>query len=269
MPLLFHGWTDFHPSFTFAARFGPESQQPSCTRIERSPRHSQHTRCCARRLSTCRHKRGAAPVLNRPLIMTERESRQAHWFDRKEYDTRLDRFRIRNALGVVSWAQAAGMSRNQLNKYRSGVEPSAASLARLVRAASTLLGRRVTASELCDLGEHTAVCPIVKPPPRRSYVRKQYASRFDALIRRTGWPITPLAEELNISKVALLRLRARAEHSPLAATVRKVVIGFRRLGHDVKASDVVDVGEDYSIQCRHTKTHLHTSRSHHAAVPLW
>ena len=138
------------------------------------------------------------------------------------------------------------MKRAQLNKYRAGTEPRTEVVARLVRAASRLLGRPVRAAELFDFGEDTRV--EERPDgasslPRNDVVRKQYASRLDALIRLLDIPPNAFAQGMGMSRRQLVRLR-RNESLASVGTVRQMVVVLRRSGYDVSASDIADVGED-------------------------
>lgn len=135
------------------------------------------------------------------------------------------------------------MARTQLGDYRAGrKEPRINALADLVSSASRLLGRRVKASELYDLGEDT---PVATPRHRRRrrYVPKTYATRFDRLLVRLDVPQNSLARESGISRQGLRRFRMNRTN-PLVSSIRRIVIALRRMGHPVKASDVAPIGEE-------------------------
>src|SRR5690242_9613794 len=106
------------------------------------------------------------------------------WFDRRDYATRMDRFRAAEQIPILTWAQEAGMRRSQINRYRAGREPRTDVVARLVRAATRIVGRPVRASDLFDVGEDTPIA--ARDPsesialPRNETMRKQYSSRIDA-----------------------------------------------------------------------------------------
>lgn len=163
----------------------------------------------------------------------------------QRYDTRLDRFRVREGIGIKQWADQAGLRRTTLNRYRSASEePTADYLAKLVRSASRILRRPVKASEIYDLGEGE---PLGKNDLRRDYrtnegSRKFYRSQLDTLLRRIGLPPSAFAREANISAHTLLRIRSQ-QASPMVSTLRALVVAMRRMGHDVTASDIADVGD--------------------------
>ena len=163
----------------------------------------------------------------------------------RNYDTSLDRFRVRERLDIQQWAQVAEMRRTTLNRYRAGEsEPNVRQFARLLCAASRILGRAVFASELYDFGENV---PVVPHRPRRRYnassrSRKAFNSRLDRLLRKFGLMPTALALDAGISTHGLLRIRAE-EDTPMISTIRHIVQAFRGLGYDVRASDIIDLGE--------------------------
>ncbi len=165
-------------------------------------------------------------------------------FRLRNYDTRLDRFRARHRIGIRAWADAAGIGRTQLNKYRSGtMEPGAAIFAALVRSAATILERPIKAAELFDFGEDEPVAPTPRKrgDPKPSRVRKRYETRLDNLLRRLGVPAAAVAREAGITRQGLLRFRRGQGIS--VSTVGLLVRALRRMGHAVKASDIVDLGE--------------------------
>jgi len=168
------------------------------------------------------------------------------WFERRDYDTRIDRFRAKEGISILKWATEAGMKRSQFNKYRTGAEARTDLVARLVRAATRILGRPVRASELFDLGEEIPVAERAASAPsflRNDLMRKDYPSRIDALLRLLGIPPNAFARQIGMSRRQLTRLR-RDESFPFVGTVRHMVEVLRCSGYDVTASDIADVGED-------------------------
>ena len=163
----------------------------------------------------------------------------------RNYDTSLDRFRVRERIDIQQWAQVAEMRRTTLNRYRAGEsEPNVRQFARLLRAASRILGRAVFASELYDFGENEPVAP---QPPRRTYnassrSRKAFNSRLDRLLRKFGLTPTALARDAGVSTHGLLKIRADKD-TPMISTIRQLVQAFRRLGCNVRAPDIIDLGE--------------------------
>jgi len=161
----------------------------------------------------------------------------------RAYENRLDQFRVREGIDIGRWASEAGLRRTQLNKYRSEFDqPGAKVLAKLVRSASRILGRRVEASELYDLGETE---PLGQQRQFRwsSECKKVFDSRLDQLLRRIGLPPSTLARKAAMSTNTLLRLRA-LHATPMVSTVRQFVVALRRMGFDVRAPDIIDVGEE-------------------------
>lgn len=163
--------------------------------------------------------------------------------NRKVYNTRLDRFRMREHLDLSQWKDEAAIARGQLGRYRTGAaEPRSDVLARLVRSAGKLLNRRIPASDLYDLGEDE---PLGVPRKTRgdSRVRKPYPTRFDRLLRRQHIVGAQLAVEAGISRQNIRKLRAGLE-KPRVRTIAGLVRALRRMGLDVAAGDLFDVGED-------------------------
>ena len=164
-------------------------------------------------------------------------------FEVKHYETRLDRFRVRENIGIRQWAEQAGMSRTQLNRYRSdAAQPRSNTVADLVRSASAIVGRDVAASELYDLGEDEPVRRRDAQARTNRIVQKTYRPRFDELLRRLGVPLKRLATESGLSRQAIRRFRSDATY-PVVPTVRAIVTALRRMGYRVTPSDVIDVGE--------------------------
>lgn len=162
----------------------------------------------------------------------------------QNYETRFDRFRVREKLDPEEWAHESGMSRTQLNKYRSEQQsPRVTTLARLVQSASRLLKRPVRASELVDVGEDEPLGPgnAFREPMRRG--GRAFGTRLDQLIRKHRIRPLRLAEESGLNRQLLLRHRINPSMMR-TSTLAKIVRAFRRNGIDVRASDVVDVGEE-------------------------
>ena len=163
-------------------------------------------------------------------------------FEPRDYDTRIDQFRTREGIGRAEWAIAADISRSQLTKYRAGIaEPRAGHLARLVSAAARILGRAVRASELYDLGEDEPLGHKTHDKPRAQN-GVHYDSRLDSLMTRLGVGPAALAQAAQTSRMQIHSTRRGVP--PLVSTIRRIVIAFRHMGYDVKASEIVDVGEE-------------------------
>ena len=163
-------------------------------------------------------------------------------FEARDYDTRLDQFRKRAGIGRGEWAIAAEISRSQLTKYRAGLgEPRAGHLARLVSSAGRILGRAVNASELFDLGEDEPLGKKRRPKPAK-LTAADYDTRLDKLMRRLGVRPAALAKATGTSRMQIYCVRRGG--NPLVSTVRSIVIAIRRMGHDVRARDVIDLGEE-------------------------
>ena len=163
----------------------------------------------------------------------------------KPYETRLDRFRVHEGIDIQEWADEAGMRRTQLNKYRSAYdEPGAAVVAVLVRSASRLLRRPVRVSELFDVGEEEPLGKRARGRPlrRSDPCRKIYDSRFDKLLRRLRLPPVAFARASGLPPETLLRIRA-GRATPMISTVRQVVVTLRQMGYDVRAFEIIDLGE--------------------------
>lgn len=162
---------------------------------------------------------------------------------RKTYHTRIDEARARLGLGPSEWAAEALMSRPQLLRYRQGrAEPHVENLAKLVRAARRMSGARVKASDFYDLREDEPV-----NPKRARYVeltnQGEVKTRLEALLRREGVRPTHLARQAAMSRQVCRRLR-EDKADMMVSTLGRIVKALRRMGLDVKAADVADVGED-------------------------
>lgn len=159
-------------------------------------------------------------------------------FIQRHYATRIDAFCRAERLSVAAWAAAAGISRTQLGKYRSGeMEPGLNAVARLLAGASKLAGRTVHAFELYELGEEEPVADRRAPPRARSPMRKTYRSKFDEFLLAHYVLPAVLARVTGLSRQTLLRLRS-GRSVPVVSTARAIVIALRRMGHAVGAADL-------------------------------
>lgn len=164
----------------------------------------------------------------------------------KSYDTRIDQFRRRYGIPLQLWAAEADISRSLIARYRAATaDPYVETLAKLVRAARRITGRQVRAAELFDLGEDEPVnrepCPRRKAT--RGGVREFYNTRFDGCLIREGILPAHLARESGISRPTILKKRTGAE-SFRVSVLAKLVRALRRMGREVQASDLANVGED-------------------------
>lgn len=158
----------------------------------------------------------------------------------RRYDSRLDRFRVRNGLGIEQWASESGMSRTQINKYRAkDDEPSLRVLKMLAAAAGRILRKPVHPTDLCDMGQDEPVASEIAVHREKgpNKVRKRYGTRLDTLLMRLGVPPSALARAAGLSRQALRELRAGMT-TPTVSTIRRNVIALRRMGHKVNASDL-------------------------------
>lgn len=156
--------------------------------------------------------------------------------------TRLEQFRVREKLNARQWAVESGIYGAQFHRYLSGTaEPMLPRLSRIVEAARTLTGRSVAASELFDLGEDEAVntlspAPFLKPTPT---TRSLYDTRLDQLLVRLGIRPAMLARTSRLPRQTIGRLRA-ARMTPTVGMVATLVRALRKLGRDVRATDLFD-----------------------------
>jgi hypothetical protein len=161
------------------------------------------------------------------------------------YDTPVDTFRQRNRLDPALWAQKAGVSRGQMQRYRTGGELTTTTLARLLRVAEEMLDRAVLATEIVgDLGESEPVAsPPLPPPPYAARDRdrvNRYNTRLDNVFAFTGWPVDAFVRHVPTSRAQFRLLRIGQGMS--MTTLRNLVIAFRRLGFNVVASDLAEIG---------------------------
>jgi hypothetical protein len=161
----------------------------------------------------------------------------------KCYDTRIDKCRVKYGLGLLAWAAESGIDRKVLGRYRAGFEePTERNLAKLVRAARKITGQPITAREFFDLGEDEPLGPRYESP-YKAPGRKQYNTRFDRCLLREDLLPVDLARASGLSRQTVFKKRAGVETFSIVG-LAKLVRGMRRLGRDVRASDLVDVGED-------------------------
>lgn len=158
----------------------------------------------------------------------------------------MERFRRTEGIDPSAWAETAHINRRQLARYRSGREqPYSHNLAALVRAARKITGRPVAAHELVDLGEDEPL-NTVSPTPflHSTRARKQFHTRLDQCLLREGVLPALLAREASVSRQNLLRKRCSTEAGMSVGFLHALVCAMRRLGRDIRASDLIDLGED-------------------------
>lgn len=164
-------------------------------------------------------------------------------FQAKNYDTRVDVCRVVYGIPLLQWSIEARIDRKVIRRYRAGLdEPTERNLAKLVRAARTITGKPIRASEFFALGEDEPL----GPRRERQYCspgRKTYDTRFDRCLLREDVLTVDLARECGLSRQQVFKTRSGAAAFSRPG-LEKVVRGMRRLGRDVQASDIVDVGED-------------------------
>lgn len=160
---------------------------------------------------------------------------------------RIERFRRRNNISIPTWASEAGIVRSQLARYCDGTdEPLVRNLLRLVHAARRLTGRQVRAFELYDLGESEPLSMDILVPSYRGRTGNRriiFDSRFDRYLLLRNIQPAVLSRVSGIPRQTLLRKRAeRASMRP--RMIARIVSALRRMGHDARASFIVDVGDD-------------------------
>jgi predicted transcriptional regulator len=167
-------------------------------------------------------------------------------FQTKSYDTRIDRFRRRYNISPSLWAAEAGISRSLIARYRAATEePYVETVAKLVLAARRITGQCVRAADLFDLGEDEPVNPepTLRRRPARGGVREFYNTRFDSCLIREGVLPAHLARESGISRPTVLKKRT-GEESFRVSVLATLVRALRRMGRNVRASDLANLGED-------------------------
>ena len=155
----------------------------------------------------------------------------------------MDQCRVKYGLALLQWSVETGIDRRVITRYRAGLdEPTERNLAKLIRAARKITGKQLRAGEFFDLGEDEPL----GPRRERQYAspgRKAYMTRFDEYLLREDVSPVDLARECGLSRQQVFKTRSGAAAFSRPG-LEKVVRGMRRLGRDVRASDLVDVGED-------------------------
>lgn len=161
--------------------------------------------------------------------------------------TRIERFRIRNRIAPTAWARKAGMSPQTLRHVLGGNDPFVATTRALVRAASEILGRQVSVSEIFDVGEET---PVPRAPVPHKIVSdahrktlKRYETRLDRILRGERIVPSEFARHVGVVRQTLLRFRTGQE-APCLSTLANMVGALRRMtAKRYLASHLYDVGE--------------------------
>jgi hypothetical protein len=163
----------------------------------------------------------------------------------RSYDTRLDRCRRRYGIPLPLWAAESGVCSKVIGRYRSGEDdPMVQAVARLVRAARRITGQHISANDMFDLGEDEPLTP--RRERLRSHAspgRREYDTRVDHCLRREDVLPIHLAREAGLSRQAVYKKRTGQE-SFRAKILARTVRAMRRMGRDIRASDLADVGED-------------------------
>jgi predicted transcriptional regulator len=161
--------------------------------------------------------------------------------------TRLERFRMENRIRATIWAAKAGISRAAFKNVRYGSDPHMATVVVIVRAVSSLLGRRVHATEIFDVGEDT-------PPPSAPLKRKVASEGQQKTLKPSGTPLDRILREeriipnefarnVGIVRQSLQRFRSGTDE-PCLSTLSKMVSTLRQMtGKPYLASHLYDVGE--------------------------
>jgi hypothetical protein len=160
----------------------------------------------------------------------------------RTYDTRIDRLRARLGIAPSAWADATRKPRGQLLRYRSNqAEPRCSVLADLVRGTRKLTQEPLRASDFYDLGEAEPLGSV--QPTQRGWRRsRKFDTRFDRLLRTHSIIPSILATETGLSR-RLIGLLQAGKLDPKVSTLAKLVRALRRMGADVCANDVVDIGD--------------------------
>jgi hypothetical protein len=179
--------------------------------------------------------------------MNRRELTHAERFTPAEYDSRLDRFMREKttSVSINEWARQTGLRRTAFNKQRlPTANPRGNTVAKLVRAATRILGRRVMATELFDVGEDTAVGRVQAfDGDRRGRWQREFDSRLGGTLARIGIGPAELQHISGVTKTSISRI-CNNRVSPRISIVRSLVAALRRAGYEVRARDVADVGDD-------------------------
>jgi hypothetical protein len=164
-------------------------------------------------------------------------------FHVKDYETLIDRCRVKYGIPLWQWSGESGIDRKVINRYRAGLdEPTERNLAKLVGSARRITEKQIMASEFFDLGEDEPLGPRRErqyPSPGR----KSYNTRFDRYLLREDVLTVDLAKACGLTRQQVSKKRSGAA-SFSRAGLEKIVRGLRRLGRDARARDIVDVGED-------------------------
>ena len=161
----------------------------------------------------------------------------------KSYKTRIDRCRRKYGIQLARWSYEAGIDRKIITRYRAGLdEPTERNLAKLVRAARKITEQPIRAAELFDLGEDEPL-RVRHDSQYASPGRKVFDTRFDRCLIREGVLPSDLARASRLSRQSVFKKR-KGTQSFSRPMLAKLVRGMRRLGRDVRAADLVDVGED-------------------------
>lgn len=161
----------------------------------------------------------------------------------RRYDTRLNHFRLAKGISPTAWANAAGMWRGQLTRYCSGsATPRCSRLVLLLRSARELTQTSVCASELYDLGEDEPLGGTLSSADRRWRRSTPWNTRFDRVLKRHGIGPSRLAAEAGVSQRAVRELQAGLT-DPRVSTLASMVRALRRMGVNVRAHDLIDIGD--------------------------
>ncbi|HEV7765273.1 MAG TPA: hypothetical protein VGQ76_09745 [Thermoanaerobaculia bacterium] len=160
------------------------------------------------------------------------------------YDSRIDRCRRRYGVKPQEWANESGVDRKVLIRYRSGeLVPGVANLAKLVLGLWRITGLPIRASELYDLGESEPLGRKTQNRCNTPFKGKRFATRFDRFLALRGINPTCLAAAIPTTRQTIYKKRSGAESFTIRQ-IERVVRTLRRMGYDVRASYIVDVGED-------------------------
>lgn len=160
------------------------------------------------------------------------------------YNTKLDSCRRHYGVKPQEWANESGIDRRVLIRYRSGeLVPGVANLAKLVIALWKITGLPIRASELYDLGESEPLGMETQNRCNSPFKGKRFATRFDRFLALRGINPTCLAAAVPTTRQTIYKKRSGAETFTIRQ-IERVVRTLRRLGYDVRASYIVDVGEN-------------------------
>jgi predicted transcriptional regulator len=162
------------------------------------------------------------------------------------YTTKLEKFRRQHGIRASEWAHEAGIPVRQLTRYRSGRGmPRTDTLAILVRAARKITGQGIRAQDLVDVGDEEPLNPSRDGDDGSLLTNgERDQTRINRCMTREGVRPARLAREAGVSRQNLLRLRTDTGRGMSVTVLRALVTAMRRMGKDVRASDVADLGED-------------------------